>query len=144
MVDNFWLEFDEFKLSLLKKEAYILDLNLETYLSEMIEDMISLNRKKTEDEENMDKYKTIKWKDREVESSAIERFAEEWTHYIKEEIDFYDAYVEDLAEEEPEAKPMDIMEYILNKCSEYIEEDMGFPCEDLIKETAEDILKYRQ
>ena len=144
MVDNFWLEFDEFKLSLLKKEAYMLDLNLETYLSEMIEDMISLNRKKTEDEENMDKYKTIKWKDREVESSAIERFSEEWTHYIKEEIDFYDAYVEDLAEEEPEAKPMDIMEYILNKCSEYIEEDMGFPCEELIKETAEDILKYRQ
>ncbi len=42
------------------------------------EDMISLNRKKTEDEENMDKYKTIKWKDREVEFSAIERFSEEW------------------------------------------------------------------
>ena len=28
----------------------------------MLEDMVSFNREKTEDEANMDKYKTIKWK----------------------------------------------------------------------------------
>lgn len=144
MTDCFYLEFDPDKLAILKQEAFELDLSLEEYLSEMLEDMVSFNREKTEDELNMDRYKTIKWKDREVESSAIERFSEEWTHYIKEKIDLYDVYLEDLSEEDPEAKPMDIMEFILNECSEYIEEDMEFPCENLIKETAEDILKYRQ
>ena len=73
MTDCFWLEFDPDKLAMLKQEAYELDLSLEEYLSEMLEDMVSFNREKTEDEANMDKYKTIKWKDREVESSAIER-----------------------------------------------------------------------
>lgn len=75
MTDCFWLEFDPDKLAILKQEAYELDLSLEEYLSEMLEDMVSFNREKTEDEANMDKYKTIKWKDREVESSAIERFS---------------------------------------------------------------------
>ena len=144
MTDSFWLEFDEDKLAILKQEAYELDLSLEEYLSEMIEDMVSFNREKTEDEENMDKYKTVKWKDREVESSAIERFSERWTYFIKDEIDGYDVYLEDLAEEDPDAIPIDIMEFTLYKCCEYIEEEMGFPCENLIKETAEDILKYRK
>ena len=144
MTDSFWLEFDEDKLAILKQEAYELDLSLEEYLSEMIEDMVSFNREKTEDETNMDKYKTIKWKDREVESSAIERFSERWTHFIKDEIDGYDVYLEDLAEEDPEAIPIGIMEFTLNACCEYIEEEMGFPCVDLIKETVESILKNRK
>lgn len=144
MTDCFYLEFDEDKLAILKQEAYELDLSLEEYLSEMIEDMVSFNREKTEDEENMDKYKTIKWKDREVESPAIERFSERWTHFIKDEIEGYDVYLEDLAEEDPEATPIDIMEYTLKECCEYIEEEMEFPCVDLIKETAESILKYRK
>lgn len=144
MTDSFWLEFDEDKLAILKQEAYELDLSLEEYLSEMIEDMVSFNREKTEDEENMDKYKTVKWKDREVESSAIERFSERWTYFIKDEIDGYDVYLEDLAEEDPDAIPINVMEFTLDKCCEYIEEEMGFRCEKLIKETAEDILKYRQ
>ena len=62
MTDCFWLEFDPDKLAILKQEAYELDLSLEEYLSEMLEDMVSFNREKTEDEANMDKYKTIKWK----------------------------------------------------------------------------------
>ena len=103
MTDCFWLEFDPDKLAILKQEAYELDLSLEEYLSEMLEDMVSFNREKTEDEANMDKYKTIKWKDREVESSAIERFSERWTHFIKDEIERYDVYLEYLAEEDPEA-----------------------------------------
>lgn len=144
MTDSFWLEFDEDKLAILRQEAYELDLSLEEYLSEMIEDMVSFNRDKTEDEENMDKYKTVKWKDREVESSAIERFSERWTYFIKDEIDGYDVYLEDLAEEDPDAIPINVMEFTLDKCCEYIEEEMGFRCEKLIKETAEDILKYRQ
>lgn len=144
MTDSFWLEFDEDKLAILRQEAYELDLSLEEYLSEMIEDMVSFNREKTEDEENMDKYKTVKWKDREVESSAIERFSERWTYFIKDEIDGYDVYLEDLAEEDPDAIPINVMEFTLDKCCEYIEEEMGFRCEKLIKETAEDILKYRQ
>ena len=108
MTDCFWLEFDPDKLAILKQEAYELDLSLEEYLSEMLEDMVSFNREKTEDEANMDKYKTIKWKDREVESSAIERFSERWTHFIKDEIERYDVYLEYLAEEDPEATPIDI------------------------------------
>lgn len=144
MTDSFWLEFDEDKLAILRQEAYELDLSLEEYLSEMIEDMVLFNREKTEDEENMDKYKTVKWKDREVESSAIERFSERWTYFIKDEIDGYDVYLEDLAEEDPDAIPINVMEFTLDKCCEYIEEEMGFRCEKLIKETAEDILKYRQ
>ena len=114
MTDCFWLEFDPDKLAILKQEAYELDLSLEEYLSEMLEDMVSFNREKTEDEANMDKYKTIKWKDREVESSAIERFSERWTHFIKDEIERYDVYLEYLAEEDPEATPIDIMEFTLN------------------------------
>ena len=144
MTDCFWLEFDPDKLAMLKQEAYELDLSLEEYLSEMLEDMVSFNREKTEDEANMDKYKTIKWKDREVESSAIERFSERWTHFIKDEIEWYDVYLEDLAEEDPEATPIDIMEFTLNECSEYINEEMEFPCDHLIKETAESIIKYRK
>ena len=126
MTDCFWLEFDPDKLAILKQEAYELDLSLEEYLSEMLEDMVSFNREKTEDEANMDKYKTIKWKDREVESSAIERFSERWTHFIKDEIERYDVYLEYLAEEDPEATPIDIMEFTLNECSEYINEEMEF------------------
>ena len=144
MTDCFWLEFDPDKLAILKQEAYELDLSLEEYLSEMLEDMVSFNREKTEDEANMDKYKTIKWKDREVESSAIERFSERWTHFIKDEIERYDVYLEYLAEEDPEATPIDIMEFTLNECSEYIYEEMEFPCDHLIKETAESIIKYRK
>ena len=144
MTDCFWLEFDPDKLAMLKQEAYELDLSLEEYLSEMLEDMVSFNREKTEDEANMDKYKTIKWKDREVESSAIERFSERWTHFIKDEIEGYDVYLEDLAEEDPEATPIDIMEFTLNECSEYINEVLEFPCDHLIKETAESIIKYRK
>ena len=56
MTDCFWLEFDPDKLAILKQEAYELDLSLEEYLSEMLEDMVSFNREKTEDEANMDKY----------------------------------------------------------------------------------------
>ena len=144
MTDCFWLEFDPDKLAMLKQEAYELDLSLEEYLSEMLEDMVSFNREKTEDEANMDKYKTIKWKDREVESSAIERFSERWTHFIKDEIEGYDVYLEYLAEEDPEATPIDIMEFTLNECSEYINEEMEFHCDHLIKETAESIIKYRK
>lgn len=144
MTDCFWLEFDPDKLAILKQEAYELDLSLEEYLSEMLEDMVSFNREKTEDEANMDKYKTIKWKDREVESSAIERFSERWTHFIKDEIEGYDVYLEYLAEEDPEATPIDIMEFTLNECSEYINEEMEFSCDHLIKETAESIIKYRK
>ena len=144
MTDCFWLEFDPDKLAMLKQEAYELDLSLEEYLSEMLEDMVSFNREKTEDEANMDKYKTIKWKDREVESSAIERFSERWTHFIKDEIEGYDVYLEYLAEEDPEATPIDIMEFTLNECSEYINEEMELPCDHLIKETAESIIKYRK
>ena len=69
MTTELYLEFDEGKYSLLKREAYDLDLNLETYLSEMIEDMISFNKDKTEDEQNMEAYKEYKWKMREPESS---------------------------------------------------------------------------
>jgi len=73
MTDCFWLEFDPDKLAILKQEAYELDLSLEEYLSEMLEDMVSFNREKTEDEANMDKYKTIKWKDRCEKSEKLER-----------------------------------------------------------------------
>lgn len=145
MTDSFWLEFDEDKLAVLKQEAYELDLSLEEYLSEMIEDMVSFNRDKTEDEENMDKYKTIKWKDREVESSAIERFSEEWSSYIEETIEDY--FYED---EDDDERPLriksneDCIRFVVDQCRENLEESMGFPCEKLIKETAEDILKYRQ
>lgn len=145
MTDSFWLEFDEDKLAILKQEAYELDLSLEEYLSEMIEDMVSFNRDKTEDEENMDKYKTVKWKDREVESSAIERFSEEWSSYIEETIEDY--FYED---EDDDERPLriksneDCIRFVVDQCRENLEESMGFPCEKLIKETAEDILKYRQ
>lgn len=145
MTDSFWLEFDEDKLAILKQEAYELDLSLEEYLSEMIEDMVSFNRDKTEDEENMDKYKTVKWKDREVESSAIERFSEEWSSYIEETIEDY--FYED---EDDDERPLriksneDCIRFVVDQCRENLEESMGFPCENLIKETAEDILKYRQ
>ena len=43
MTQEMFLEFDDFKLEVLREKAYELDLNLETYLSCMIEDMVSLN-----------------------------------------------------------------------------------------------------
>lgn len=145
MTDNFWLEFDEDKLAILKREAYELDLSLEEYLSEMIEDMVSFNREKTEDETNMDKYKTIKWKDREVESSAIERFSEEWSGYIEETIEDY--FYED---EDDDERPLriksneDCIRYVVDQCGENLEESMGFRCEYLIEEVTKDLLKNRQ
>lgn len=145
MTDCFYLEFDEDKLAILKQEAYELDLSLEEYLSEMLEDMVSFNREKTEDEKNMEKYKTVKWKDREVESSAIERFSEEWSGYIEETVEDY--FFED---EDDEERPLTIksndgcIQYVIAHCSENLEESMGFRCDNLIKETAESILKYRK
>lgn len=145
MTDCFWLEFDPDKLAMLKQEAYELDLSLEEYLSEMLEDMVSFNREKTEDEANMDKYKTIKWKDREVESSAIERFSEEWASYIEETIEDY--FFED---EDDEDRPLTVksdeecIKYVVDRCGENLEEDMGFRCEYLIEEVVKDFLNHRK
>lgn len=142
MTDCFYLEFDPDKLAILKQEAFELDLSLEEYLSEMLEDMVSFNREKTEDELNMDRYKTIKWKDREVESSAIERFSEEWYSYIADKIEQY--FFEDDDEDESiltTKSYQGCLEYLFGDCLEYIEEEMEFPCIDLVGKTADCILQ---
>lgn len=142
MTTELYLEFDEGKYSLLKREAYDLDLNLETYLSEMIEDMISFNKDKTEDEQNMETYKEHKWKMREPESTAIERFQERWWHFISQTVDEYKCIDENEEYSEYEdylPKNMEnCIKYVMDECSEVIEDEMEFPCTDLIKKTVLD------
>ena len=91
MTQEMFLGFDDFKLEVLREKAYELDLNLETYLSCMIEDMVSLNPigKETESEKLMEQYIEKKWEDREAEP-AIERFNEEYSHYIRSTIEDYE------------------------------------------------------
>lgn len=145
MTTDLYLEFDEGKYSLLKREAYDLDLNLETYLSEMIEDMISFNKDKTEDEQNMEAYKEYKWKMREPESTAIERFQERWWHFISQTVDEYKCIDENEEYSEYEdylPKNMEnCIRYVMDECSEVIEDEMEFPCTDLIKKTVLDAIE---
>ena len=118
MTQEMFLEFDDFKLEVLREKAYELDLNLETYLSCMIEDMVSLNPigKETESEKLMEQYIEKKWEDREAEP-AIERFNEEYSHYIR-------STIEDYEEENPDGNLKECIDYVLQHCSEYIYEEM--------------------
>ena len=133
MTQEMFLEFDDFKLEVLHEKAYELDLNLETYLSCMIEDMISLNPigKETESEKLMEQYIEKKWEDREAEP-AIERFNEEYSRYIR-------STIEDYEEENPDGNPKECIDYVLQHCSEYIYEEMEFNCDRYIKQLTESL-----
>ena len=106
MTQEMFLEFDDFKLEVLREKAYELDLNLETYLSCMIEDMVSLNPigKETESEKLMEQYVEKKWEDREAEP-AIERFNEEYSRYIR-------STIEDYEEENPDGNLKECIDYV--------------------------------
>ena len=133
MTQEMFLEFDDFKLEVLREKAYELDLNLETYLSCMIEDMVSLNPigKETESEKLMEQYVEKKWEDREAEP-AIERFNEEYSRYIR-------STIEDYEEENPDGNLKECIDYVLQHCSEYIYEEMEFNCDRYIKQLTESL-----
>lgn len=133
MTQEMFLEFDDFKLEVLREKAYELDLNLETYLSCMIEDMVSLNPigKETESEKLMEQYIEKKWEDREAEP-AIERFNEEYSRYIR-------STIEDYEEENPDGNLKECIDYVLQHCSEYIYEEMEFNCDRYIKQLTESL-----
>lgn len=133
MTTEMFLEFDDFKLEVLKEQAYELDLTLEAYLSCMIEDMVSLNEKgkETEPEKLMKQYVDKKWENRDAEP-AIERFDEEYSSYIG-------SIIEDYIEDYPNGNKEECIEYTVNHCSEYIYEEMEFNCDHYIKKVAETI-----
>ena len=123
MTQEMFLEFDDFKLEVLREKAYELDLNLEAYLSLMIEDMVSLNPRDnmTEPEKLMDKYIEKKWEKR-IPVQPIIRFQEEYG-------DFINSSIQEYKEENPFGSKEDCINFVLKDCSEYIYEEMDFNCD---------------
>ncbi len=137
MTTEMFLEFDDFKLEVLKEQAYELDLTLEEYLACMIEDMVSLNPvgKETEPEKLMKQYVNKKWENR-IAEPAIERFDEEYSSYIG-------SIIEDYIEDYPNGNQKECIEYTVNHCSEYIYEEMEFNCDRYINKVAKTICSSR-
>lgn len=133
MTTEMFLEFDDFKLEVLKEQAYELDLTLEAYLACMIEDMVSLKPvgEETESEKLMKQYVDKKWENR-VAEPVIERFDEEYSSYIG-------SIIEDYIEDYPNGNKEECIEYTVNHCSEYIHEEMEFNCDRYVKKVAETI-----
>ena len=131
MTLDMFLEFDDFKLEVLREKAYELDLTLEAYISMMIEDMVSLNEngKETEPEKLMAQYITKKWENRENEP-AIERFDEEYEHLIKESVSNFKGSF-------PTGTIDKCKEYVLMQLGEYIHDEMEFNCDHYIKKVIE-------
>ncbi len=129
MTLNMFLEFDDYKLEVLREKAYELDLTLEAYISIMIEDMVSLNAEETEPEKLMAEYISAKWKSRENDH-AIERFDEEYEHLIKNSIEEYKGTF-------PKGTIEKCKEYVVMQLSEYIYEEMEFNCDRYIKKVVE-------
>ena len=111
MTQEMFLEFDDFKLEVLREKAYELDLNLEAYLSLMIEDMVSLNPRDsmTEPEKLMDKYIEKKWEKR-IPVQPIIRFQEEYG-------DFINSSIQEYKEENPFGSKEDCINFVLKDLS---------------------------
>ncbi len=127
-----FLEFDEFKLEVLREQAYKLDLSLDAYISLMLDDMVSLNPigKQTEPEKIMKKYIDEKWKNRIPEEEDIYRFMDEYEHLFRDAL-------EDYKEENPDGNMEDCTKYVILRWGEYIYEEMEFSCDEYIKKSVE-------